>query len=54
MKYIVIMTALFLAGCGNVSGVGGSADVIEYYLDDGTRCAILVGAYKGSIDCNWK
>jgi hypothetical protein len=38
----------------NVSGMDGHAEVKMITLPDGTRCAILVGPYKGAVDCDWK
>lgn len=35
------------------SATGDSANIIEYKLEDGTRCAVLIGYNKGSIDCDW-
>lgn len=26
----------------------------EVYLEDGTRCAVLIGDRKGGISCDWK
>lgn len=68
MKHIFILALLALSGCasdevppGNIaslkntlSGAGGKAAVMEIQLDDGTRCAVLIGAYQGAIDCDWR
>lgn len=35
--------------------VGSVDSLVELVtLQDGTRCAVLIGANKGAIDCNWK
>ena len=62
-KIIIILPILALAACGGnqssstsattVSDGWGSADVTLVTLRDGTRCATLVGAYKGGITCDW-
>lgn len=60
--FIVLLGAL--AGC---SGIGESkgdtqaqvsdglaeADIKLVVLKDGTRCAVLIGSYKGAIHCSW-
>lgn len=33
---------------------GTSAHVSVVKLEDGTRCAVVVGMYKGGISCDWK
>jgi hypothetical protein len=33
---------------------GTSAHVSLVRLEDGTRCAVVVGMYKGGISCDWK
>lgn len=62
MKYSILLTFVLLAGCGSsefktngstVMGAGGSANVQEVVLSDGTRCAVLVGYQKGAISCDW-
>jgi len=52
-RMVLVLMLLALAGCGDVGGAGGSADVVEHRLADGTRCVVLVGAYKGAIDCDF-
>ena len=51
-----LLTAV-LAGCSKgentVSDGWGEADVKSVTLKDGTRCAVLIGAYKGGITCDW-
>lgn len=37
-----------------VSDSFGSGDVQLVTLSDGTKCAVLIGMYKGAISCNWK
>ena len=37
-----------------VSNVEGSAGITEFTLKDGTRCAALIGYYKGALSCDWK
>ena len=47
-KIVVVMvlaSLLVLWGC--------TADIVEHTLQDGTECAVLVGAYIGGITCNW-
>lgn len=29
-------------------------EVVEQQLKDGTRCAVMVGDYKGGISCDWR
>lgn len=31
-----------------------STDIFEYYLEDGTRCAVLLGYRMGGLTCDWK
>ena len=65
MKLTIMVVALFLVGCGAqspeqttkgivVSNGEGTAIVQEVTLFDGTKCATLVGYYKGAISCGWK
>jgi len=50
----ILATLTLLTGCGgDVSSKGTHADVKEYYLADGTRCAVLIGFKKGGISCDW-
>jgi hypothetical protein len=37
-----------------VSNAWGNADVKLITLNDGTKCAVLIGYGIGSINCNWK
>lgn len=56
MKRIVVILALLalLTGCNtDVSSRGNYANVEEYHLPDGTRCAVLIGYQKGGISCDW-
>lgn len=57
-----LLTAV-LAGCakteatkdGNlISNGAGEATVTDHTLSDGTKCAVLIGYYKGAISCGWK
>ena len=34
--------------------ISGGTGVMLVTLEDGTKCAVLAGAYSGSITCNWK
>jgi ferric-dicitrate binding protein FerR (iron transport regulator) len=36
------------------SRMGGLGNVRIITLEDGTKCAVLVGTNKGAISCNWK
>jgi len=62
MKMLIVVLAISaaLAGCSkgdtqaSVSDGWGEADVKLVTLKDGTRCATLIGAYKGGIHCDWK
>ena len=38
----------------DVSGADGRGEVKLVVLDDGTKCAVLIGYAKGAITCNWK
>lgn len=33
---------------------GYSADIVEVKLQDGTRCAALLGYNKGGLSCDWQ
>lgn len=60
-KFLLIVSLAVLAGCTatpsedaqTVGGAGGSASVQEVRLSDGTRCVVVVGAYKAGVDCDW-
>lgn len=61
MKKLILLLAIVISGCGAtpdseayVSNGWGAADIKLVSLSDGTRCAVLVGTYKGAISCNWK
>ena len=61
---ILAAATLLLAGCSyapaetatgiNVTAGGGSGEVQEITLKDGTRCAVVMGYEKGAISCNWR
>jgi len=64
MKYMVLAFCILAAACTNntatsvpggieVSNGFGSAGVQEITLPDGTKCAVLIGYYKGAISCGW-
>ncbi len=55
MKIIWLLLALTISGCGNfnVSSNGYEANIKIYTLEDGTKCAYLIGFSKGGISCNW-
>lgn len=36
-----------------VSNGYGHGTIFLVVLEDGTKCAALVGEYKGAIDCKW-
>jgi len=64
MKRVALLISLALFGCGGapektangtlVSSSGGTAEVQEITLSDGTRCAVMVGVYKAGISCDWR
>lgn len=61
MKIIFAILLLALAGCGSndpnakrVSDSGGAADVKLIELEDGTKCAVLIGYQKGALSCDWE
>jgi len=39
---------------GVVSDAGSNASVTLITLKDGTKCAVLVGANKGALSCDWR
>lgn len=54
-----ILVVLSVAACDRtttqtVSNGGGAAGIQLVTLEDGTRCAAMVGYQKGGISCNWK
>jgi len=61
LPLLLIVTAL--AGCSyapeetatgiSVGAAGGSVEVQEVRLKDGTRCAVIIGYEKGAISCDW-
>ena len=64
---IVLVCVALLVGCESrpqppvttphgvtVPDTQGAASVHLIVLSDGTRCAALVGYYRGSISCDWK
>lgn len=62
MKIIFAILLLALAGCGRTpdpsvkrvsDGLGG-ADVKLVALEDGTKCAVLIGDRKGALSCDWE
>ena len=64
----LLLLCLALAGCSDpvpqqrpvFGGVvvgdayNGNAAVQTIQLEDGTRCAVLIGYRKGAISCDWK
>ncbi len=59
-RLLLVATIAALSGCTmtspgaqDVSGSAGGAEVKVITLDDGTRCAVLVGYQKGAISCDW-
>lgn len=61
MLIVALATAAALAGCGksgntqaHVSDGYGEGEVKLVMLQDGTRCAVLIGYSKGGIHCDWK
>lgn len=62
MRYAMLFV-LLLAGCGSkpdgvkshyVSDGNCSGEVKLIVLQDGTKCAVLIGYYKAALHCNWK
>ena len=59
-KWIIpILISLFILGCEKVDGrkevsLGRHGDLRLIRLEDGTKCAVVVGYNKAAIDCNWK
>ena len=57
-KILCAAIALLLAACSQQSTVtsvdGARADVRMVTLEDGTRCAVLIGVYKGALSCDWR
>lgn len=51
---VILLSSSPSPGSKSVGGSGGEAEVKVVTLDDGTKCAILVGYSKGAISCNWK
>ena len=58
--FAVVFVMIAIVGCtkqGNtqatVSDGNGQGDVALVILNDGTKCAVIVGYSKGGIDCNW-
>lgn len=60
--YLISLVSLLSVACVNkqgdtqasVSDGYGSGDVVLVHLKDGTRCAALIGYYKGAIHCDWR
>lgn len=63
--YAAVISSLFIVGCkvrepeqvesGVVLSARGNGGVVQLAtLEDGTRCAVLIGSNKGGIDCDWK
>lgn len=55
----LILSVVLLSACTNntqqqVSDGNGSAGVTMVYLQDGTKCAVLVGYSKGAISCDFR
>jgi hypothetical protein len=42
------------SGAIKVGGIVGNATIQIITLEEGTMCAVLVGAQKAALDCNWK
>lgn len=51
----ILLALILLTGCDNEQaqsrGFGG--DVVEFYLSDGTRCAVFTAYQKGGLSCDW-
>jgi hypothetical protein len=60
MRTLAAMSAIILLGaCSpNIAGLditdgNGSARIAMVRLEDGTKCAVLIGSNKAAISCNW-
>ncbi len=61
-KLLAMAAAVLLAACtrtvepmpDGTIGIGNTTTVHSITLSDGTRCAVLVGTYRGGISCNWR
>jgi hypothetical protein len=63
MKLLFIFLAFSLSACSPIGAAkhgqeigdgNGQATVALTYLEDGTRCAVLIGYSKGAISCDWQ
>lgn len=63
MKYLAIGLACLLAGCsigtattstGDTSVSNGAGTIFDARTKDGVQCVVMVGSYKGGLDCNWE
>ena len=63
--FIALVVSIGLVGCidndeqSNLgqkisNGEGTTANVLVIKLEDCTPCAVLIGYYRGAIDCDWK
>jgi hypothetical protein len=41
-------------GSVSIESMGGSGTVDLVTMRDGTKCAVLIGYYKGAIHCDWR
>lgn len=61
MKIIFAILLLVLAGCRSsdpsatrVTDSGAAPEVKLIVLDDGTKCAVLLGYREGELTCDWE
>ena len=51
MKKLIFVVTALLAGC---TSRGAIDDLKLITLNDGTKCAVLLGPNAGSISCDWR
>jgi len=61
---VLLLGSVAVTGCADKNSVSGQNSVTvrsdsyigyvsEIYLEDGTRCAVMMGYYKGGLSCDW-
>lgn len=50
---VILAAAVTCGGCMAGEAVDSSGQVRELKLEDGTRCVLFAGYYKGGITCDW-
>ena len=51
---VIALSACEKTTTQSVSSMSGAAGVQLITLEDGTKCAVIVGYQKGGISCGWK